>query len=778
MFSSFSTQWIIPQRIDVPDDLSSMLGGDDLLEQALLRRNISSSGQARVFLDPLQYQPADASQMPDLDKAAERICSAIHKKQKIGIWGDFDVDGQTSTTLLVSALKYIGADVEYHIPIRATESHGITLPVLKQFLSRGIQLLITCDTGITAFDAALECLSRDVDMIITDHHTLAETLPNAYAVVNPQRSEEGHALSYLCGVGCAYKVIEGVYQRLNHHSELSKFLDLVAMGTVADVALLLQDNRFLVQQGLRLIQTSPRPALRSIFKLTDTNHARLTEEHIGFTLAPRLNAIGRLADANPVVPFLMSGSEEAAQDFSLELEKFNDERKLLCDQVFKAAQHQIELDRSLLNDPVLILSQPNWPTGVVGIVASRLVDLYHRPCILINATPGGVARGSARSVDGFHITRAIASQKDLLLGYGGHPMAAGLSLTTDNLPLFRKGLSRYAEKTGFLLNQVAKLNIDAFVNLQDLSLPFVEKLSLLAPFGAGNPSFTLASRNLFIKNKTVIGKNKEHLKIVVEDQSGNASEVLWWQGAGVTLPEGKFDLAFSARTSDFRGYNQVQLEWVDAHAVTAEPINIFSPLDKYEILDWRLTPPGVGMFDSFATQEPCIWAEGRVSTPYPAFDRFNLHPSPILIIWNAPPGVLELKQVLLTVKPQKIVLLDNASDQITLNDFIKEITGLVRYALREKQGFLDLNVMASMTAQRKISVALAIDWLCVKGFIRKTNSENQDLLQVTQPGDVSSASTRLESELKMILNETGAYRQFYRQAQPENIISAALRFEG
>ncbi len=777
MPSHFSTQWISPSPVQIPDDITTMLGNDLLLGEALVRRGIQTASQARAFLDPHYYQPAPSGQMPDLDKAADRICLAIHKKEKIGVWGDFDVDGQTSTTLLVSALKYLGADVQYHIPIRATESHGITLPVLKQFLASGIQLLLTCDTGIAAFDAALECRSRGLDFIITDHHTLAESLPDAYAVVNPQRSPEGHPLSYLCGVGCAYKVIEGVYQRLNRAADLPMFLDLVALGTVADVALLQKDNRYLVQQGLRLIQTSPRPALAAIFKLTDTNHARLSEEHIGFTIAPRLNAIGRLSDANPMVPFLMSGSVEQALEFALTLEKWNDERKLLCDQVFKAAQQQLESDRSLLEDPILILSHTQWPTGVVGIVASHLVELYHRPCILFNATPGALARGSARSVDGFHITRAIAAQKELLTGFGGHPMAAGLALPTENLPAFRKAIVKYTEKSGFSLNQVSNISIDAYLNLQDISLPFIEKLGSLAPFGAGNASFTLATRDLFIKSKTVIGKSKEHLKLIVEDQSGVTSEVLWWQGAGAPLPEGKFDLAYSARTSDFRGYNQVQLDWIDAREDNSEPVVIQSPLSSFEIIDWRLAAPSQTDLEKLVKANTTVWAEGRMLPSFPTVDRLHLFANPNLLIWTPPPSINELKQAISTVNPQKIILMSNSAGSDTPADFLKELSGLVRYALREKQGWIDVNILAAITAQRPLVVNLGIEWLCAKGFVKTINKSSATRLQVAEPGNPDNRLNKLEEDLKRVLKETAAYRQFYRQALAESIISAALRYE-
>ena len=297
-------EWLEPEQVTPAPDLLAEVGGHPLIAELISRRNLADASTVAAFLNPDLYTPADPLDLPDLSIAADRLDLAIQRGEKIAVWGDFDVDGQSATALLVSGLRSLGADVIYHIPVRAHESHGVNLPNLQKLLERGAQLILTCDTGITAHEAAEFLQNQQIDLLITDHHTLPEELPTAQAVVNPQRLPEGHPLRPLCGVGTAYQLLSELLRRRDRMSDAEIYLDLVALGTVADVALLIGDNRWLVQCGLQILRNQTRPGLQAILSLADVNPARLSEEHIGFALAPRLNAIGRLGDANPVVELL------------------------------------------------------------------------------------------------------------------------------------------------------------------------------------------------------------------------------------------------------------------------------------------------------------------------------------------------------------------------------------------------------------------------------------------------------------------------------------------
>ncbi|MCK5428851.1 MAG: single-stranded-DNA-specific exonuclease RecJ, partial [Anaerolineales bacterium] len=457
--------WLEPSQLDVPQALKDAVGGHPLVGETLARRGIQDPQAARSFLDPDYYTPAPPSELPGMSAAVERLERAIAGGESLWVWGDFDVDGQTSTTLLVSALGELGANVNYHIPVRASESHGVNIPVLGQILDQGAQLVLTCDTGIAAHEAVAYAQGRGVELIVTDHHDLPPTLPEAYAIVNPKMLPEGHPLSTLPGVGVAYKLVEALFLRAGREAELDQYLDLVALGIVADIALQTGDTRYLLQRGLEVLREAQRLGLKVLMEMAELNPAWLTEEHIGFVLGPRLNALGRLGDANTIVEFLTTDDLGRARILALELEGLNARRKLLTDQVFQGAQAQLERDPALLQQAALVLAHPSWPAGVIGIVASRLVERYNKPTILISAPSGEAARGSARSVEGVNITAAIADQKDMLHGFGGHPMAAGLSVDPGRIPEFRRALSR---TIGKMLGEVpieVQLQVDGYLGL-------------------------------------------------------------------------------------------------------------------------------------------------------------------------------------------------------------------------------------------------------------------------------------------------------------------------
>jgi single-stranded-DNA-specific exonuclease len=315
----------------------------------------------------------------------------------------------------------------------------------------------------------------------------------------------------------------------------------------------------------------------------------LTEETVGFNFAPRLNALGRLGDANPAVELLLSHNPTRARVIATQIEGLNAQRRLLTNQVYEAAETQLRENADLRSEPAIILTNENWPGGVVGIVANKLVDRYRKPAILMNKSEDGILRGSARSIEGLNITEAITTQKDLLLGFGGHPMAAGLALEAGKLAEFRKGLGKaIEEQLGKVVREEPALQIDAWLKLDEIDLEFAESLEALAPFGAGNPSLTFATHNVTLRSYTTIGKNREHLRLTVEDENENIQSILWWGGAGSELPEegSKFDIAYSMRASTFRGDKQVTLQFEEFRIVQEAPPELRK--HKIEIVDYRL----------------------------------------------------------------------------------------------------------------------------------------------------------------------------------------------
>lgn len=553
----YPMRWIEPAPPRTPAPLPDL---HPLVNQTLIRRGLNSAEAARAFLSPDHYNPTPATQLPGLSAAVDRIQAAIRAHEPICVWGDFDVDGQTATTILVSTLQALAADVTYHIPVRAKESHGVNIPHLAEIIEPGAKLILTCDTGITAHQAVDYARSRGVDVVITDHHDLPVSMPQAAAIVNPKFLPVEHPLASLSGAGVAYKLAEALLESGesgmgDSHSLLvtrHSLLDLAAMGLVADLAILRADARYLVQKGLHVLRSTQRLGLKVMMEIAELTPAHISEEHIGFTLAPRLNALGRLSDANPAVELLTTHDPARARVLATQLEGLNAQRQLLTRQVTLAAEAQLRADPALLAQPIIVLSHPSWPGGVIGIAASHLVDRYHRPVILFSAPADEPARGSARSIEGINITDAIAAQRDMLLNYGGHPMAAGLSLETEKLPAFRKAISKTVAGMTGEVEIEPTLEIDGWLDLPALDMTLSESIEQLAPFGPGNKKLILATHNLRLKSAAGIGRNKEHLKLTVEDEHGIAQTVLWWNGSGEELPDlisragGRFDLAWKS----------------------------------------------------------------------------------------------------------------------------------------------------------------------------------------------------------------------------------------
>jgi single-stranded-DNA-specific exonuclease len=762
-------RWIEPASLRSVDPLPGL---HPLVAQTLARRGMNTPETARAFLDPEAYSPAPATDLPGLITAAERVERAIRNREHICVWGDFDVDGQTSTTVLFQTLRVLDADVTFHIPVRGQESHGVNIPHLKEIIDQGAKLILTCDTGITAHDAVEYARTRGVEMVITDHHDLPETLPKAVAIVNPKLLPPEHPLATLAGVGVAYKLAEDLIARfLSETFSPSFLLDLVALGLVADLAILKGDARYMVQKGLTALRSTQRLGLQVMMEMAELVPANLTEEHIGFVLGPRLNALGRLGDANPAVELLTTSNSGRARLLATQLENYNVQRQLLCSQVTQAAEAQLQADPALLANPVLLLGHPAWPGGVVGIVASRLVDRYGKPAIVFSTPDNEPARGSARSVEGLNITAAIAAQKDLLLNFGGHPMAAGLALEKEKLPEFNRRLSK---TVGNMLGETAfaepELRIDAWLDLPEITLELAAALESLAPFGPGNPKLTLATHGLILQSAMTIGRNKEHLKLTVVNETGKPQTVLWWSGAGETIPNGKFDLAYTVRASDWRGGRQVQMEFVDFRVVETLPVEIKS--QKPELVDFRNMKDPYTLLPNFRNQPSAlIWAEAEAKKEVGGKDRNELEPSDNLIIWTIPPSPGELKFALDTVKP-KLVTLVCAHPTLEITDaFMARLTGLMKYAINQREGKITYAELATGTAQRRITVEQGFHWLVSSGKITLVRQEN-DVLWVA-PGktinDLGGAA-QLRQEVQALLSETAAYRAYFKRADKDTLL--------
>jgi single-stranded-DNA-specific exonuclease len=739
--------------------------------ETLVRRGFTEVEAARAFLDPSRYQPAPPSDLPNLTEAVARVVAAIRTHERICVWGDFDVDGQTATTILVSTLTDLGGDVFFHIPHRETESHGVNLPSLERVIDRGAKLVVTCDTGITAHEAIAYARERGTDVVVTDHHDLPAALPAAWALVNPKMLPESHALRELPGVGCACKLAEALYSQFNRPKEVDEYLDLVALGIVADVAVQTGDTRYLLQRGLQELRRNRRLGLRAIVETVDLDPERLTETHIGFVLAPRLNALGRLADATVAVEFLTTRDLKRARILAAELEGLNARRKLLSDQVTQAAQEQLDHDPSLLSHSALVLSHPSWPPGVLGIAAGRLAERHGRPVVLVATPPGEPAIGSARSVEGCNITAAIAAHKEMVSRFGGHPMAAGLSIEPERIPEFRQALSRTVEEMLGERAEERPLPIAGHLALGDLSLELVEQLERLAPFGPGNPPLTLASTGLRVTSHTALGRTGEHRRLTVEDEDGRAETVIWWQGGGLMPPEGRFDLAYVVRATDFRGQREVQVEWVDARPIEETAIGLSKRLEDVKVVDFRQAADRRVLLDRLRAQENLIvWSEAEARAELSGRDRRELRPSRALAIWTTPPGQAELHEALKKVSPETVYLFGIDPGLGQRNSFLERLFGLAKHAMMTGDGWVQVSMLAAATAQREATVRAGIAWFVAHGDLALVEEEGERVCLAEGGQKATDNLPRAAARLRGLLEETVAFRDYFSRADKETLV--------
>ena len=777
--------WIDPADVSVPEALQAAVGGHPLVAARLARLGLAGIAEAQAFLDPERYAPASPWSLPGMEKAVDRLQRATQAHEPICIWGDFDVDGQTATALLAETLQALGARVSYHIPLRETESHGVNLPALEKVIAGGAQLILTCDTGITAHEAVRFARARGVDFVITDHHELPEELPDALAIVNPKLLAAPHPLRDLPGVGCAYKLAEALCLAMDpwgaaaaEAGDTVNCGDLAALGIVADLAQLTGDTRYLLQRGLEALRRTERLGLKALFQTAGLEPEWLSEEHVGYVLAPRLNAAGRLADASAAVELLTTTDLTRARILASEMEGLNRQRKTMCDGVFAGAEAQIASNRRLLDDAALVLDSPTWPAGVIGIVASRLVERYGKPTVLIARPPGGPARGSARSIEGINITAAIAAHADLLVGFGGHPMAAGVTLDADRIPEFRRALCRTV--AGLLgRNDVSarRLAIDGTVGLADLTPELADDLARLAPFGPGNRPLTLATPAVTVTAQRAVGRNDEHRLLTVTDQEGIERRVLWWDAAPA-FPSGVIDLAYTVRTSNYLGQREVQIEWLDSRPHGAPEVALRPEEASIELVDHRTADEPRRVLSELAGDaRRIVWREPP-SPGAEGSDRSALRPSEELVLWTTPPGPAELRAAIARVQPRRIYLLYTVYFPVAVDPeldfperFLARLAGLVKHALRDHSGSASLLALAGATAQREGTVQLGLEWLFLHGDItfRIDEAGTVHLGPALKAADAQTLAG-IAGRLRAALAETASFRAYLRQAPVDALL--------
>ncbi|MFH0777706.1 MAG: single-stranded-DNA-specific exonuclease RecJ [Candidatus Eisenbacteria bacterium] len=561
-------RWVRPSvpSVEAVNELSSHLGVPRAFASILAARGISDAEKAQRFLKPSLSFLYDPFLLADMEKGVERVLASIRRKERIVIFGDYDVDGITSVFLLTSFLRELGGDVQYIIPHRLREGYGLSEKGVSFAKKIGAGLIITVDNGITAVQEVKAATSLGIDVVVVDHHEPASELPEACAVIDPKREDSTYPFADLAGVGVTYKFIQAILamSRAETSRNLDQDLDVVALGTVADVVPLTEENRVFTRLGLQAIESSKKPGIEALKALSGLSGKKIESEHVAFILAPRINAAGRMGDSESGIRLLFSKDVDEAMAIAEGLEDDNVRRRQVDEETLRQAVGKLEKTYGSDIPSGIVLWSRRWHPGVLGIVASRLAERYRRPTVLLSVE-GESARGSCRSVEGFDVYGALSTCRHLLTGYGGHSYAAGITLSKSNLEGFREAFLPLVHEALKGIDVTPRLYLDYELHLSELSEELAGLLEQLAPFGVGNPEPVFVTSRIQVLDRCLVGGGN-HLKLSVKQGSFFAECIgfnLGYLEKEVACSGGDISLAHVPWLTSWQGRSKLQLKLRD-----------------------------------------------------------------------------------------------------------------------------------------------------------------------------------------------------------------------
>lgn len=576
----------------------------------LFQRGIKDESSLKKFLDPSLEDLHDPYLLHDMEKAVERIRQAIERGELILVYGDYDADGMTSASIVKESLEQLGAECLVYLPNRFTDGYGPNASVYKYFIEQqGVSLIVTVDNGVAGHEAIDLAQSMGVDVIVTDHHSMPEVLPDAYAIVHPEHQEADYPFKHLAGCGVAFKLACALLEEVQ-----VELLDLVAIGTIADMVSLTDENRIMVQYGLEVLRNTQRLGLQELFEVAGISSSDLTEETIGFQLAPRLNALGRLDDPNPAIDLLTGFDDEEVHEIALMIQEKNEERKEIVQAIYEEAKSLVDPNKS-----VQVLAKEGWNPGVLGIVAGRLLEELGQTVIVLNIEDGR-AKGSARSIEAVDIFEALDPHRELFIAFGGHAGAAGMTLEAEQLDALSEILETYVKDKGIDAKGKSQLYLDEELDLENLNLDTVKSFERLAPFGMDNQKPIFYIRDFQVENARSMGAGDSHLKLKISKGTANFEVVAFGQGAKATefAQTKQLELAVTLSVNQWNGQTTLQLMMVDARV---DGVQLFNIRSKSATL-----PDGVPVLD-FSGELPDITS------------------SPAVVVKNIPEDIRILKDI-------------------------------------------------------------------------------------------------------------------------------------
>lgn len=741
-----------------------------LIKRLLFTRGVKTDEEIREFLNPLEIKLTHPKVFCDMEKCVERLSTAIDNGEKIVIHGDFDADGVTSTSLLYRTFKYLGADVNYFIPDREKEGHGFDTKALVKLMTQvKPKIIISCDCGISDVDAVNFLNSFKIDVIITDHHEAPEILPKAYGIINPKapyaldeslNTKQIESLTSLAGVGVAFKVAQALLEKYNKLEFISEILPYVAVGTVADLVPLIGENRYFVTKGLDLISNGKHYGISRLLELAGYK-GQITSEHIAFGIAPRINASGRLDTVDAALKVLISDNKQEIEMAIQSLNEFNKIRQELCQEIFAQADEMVKKEGNRNN--AIILFNKDWHIGIIGIVASMLVEKYYKPTFLMTySTETKQFRCSARSIEGISLYDAIAANSELLDGFGGHTMAAGLSFSEEKASFeqVKAALNTTIKEMSQGKDLKPFINIDLELTPEDITVDLVEQISQLEPFGMNNPSPVFAIKNLKIKEKRLMGENKNHLRLNCIAGTSEFNCIRWKNG-DISLVNGDtLDIAFHPQINEFNGNTSVQLIIDDIHSEYLKEEEITPKQKLYDHRKKTDILPQVNDYVKNSKQNILVFAESKPVLdklkPFTALysniiTRDSLKECDALMIFDYPADKETFDKILTTTNPSAIHFMNYEIKYMDEEEFLKTVCKMMKFACHNNGGKIELRRFASFLGKSYkvfellFSIFEEADLLTIK-----EKTENYFIIDFSGTEDISKI---LHNEKYVILSE-------------------------
>ena len=733
-------------------------------ELALLaqKRGLNSKAKLIQFIEPEKYTPLELRDFPQIMEIVDFILEHIKKDSRILIYGDYDVDGISSTSILVGALSRLSDQISYHIPDRFKEGYGLNQEVLASYQEE-IDLVISCDCGISNYDEVKFAKEAGMDFVVTDHHDLPDQLPPADYVISPRLLPEDHQGYWLPGAGMAYFLIKAVFSKAGKKGEEREFLDLLLLAIIADVVPLKGENRYLFKTGLKELQNTKRIGLKALYNELDINPLEINEKTLGFQIGPLLNSAGRIDSAEKGLKLLLAENKSKAAGLAAELNQINQHRKEISQRIY------LELEKEM--DPeqrkAVVSYDSDWHQGVIGIAAGRITENYQVPAVLMTSNQQSeLITGSARSVEGININNLIAECSDLLEKHGGHAAAAGFSLKKDRLEKFKLRLQRLIDQELDEIDSELEIEADLNLELAELTEKFYQGLRLFAPFGEANlePLFYLEG-DILSSREISAGRHK---RLVLGSENNKITALWWWAGE----IENNYRQQFACRLTEniYQGNRSLQLEIKALAPLKEKSRKVKSQPDikkQLKVIDWR--QKDISELEAGAA-DTVYFAEGlKEYDLYPLINRNYYREAENLVLLTIPPSLAHLKEILLLTAAKKLFLINNEEQSLNINTFINKLLSLIKYSLQQENGIFKLEEAALALGAEEITVKRALEFLRAEAMLSYEYISYQELL-ITKGGTKDQGRSNLSSSsLKKLLKESSAFRRFIKNKDIDKI---------